>query len=194
MALDSFHEVIENIRSITDLVDPEPDCQTITAIHDQIDKETTERRKELEQAHANLKALARILDTARTSSTRPPGVPSAEQHADNLKRLQHTKISLSKALNDAESTVANKHSELKRLKDDLRQLEESDPAAEHELDGSALRLQIYQGLGIEPILDEKGNLDRVLVESMSRDIHVVKWNNNIPEEDLVEQVWRLSLL
>lgn len=45
----------ENIRSITDLVEPEDDCRTITAVHDQIDKETTERRKELEQAHANLK-------------------------------------------------------------------------------------------------------------------------------------------
>jgi hypothetical protein len=28
---------------------------------------------------------------------------------------------------------------------------------------TSLRLQIYRGLGIEPILDEDGNLDRVLV-------------------------------
>jgi len=47
----------ENIRSITDLVEPEDDCRTITAIHDRIDKETTARRKELEKANANLKGL-----------------------------------------------------------------------------------------------------------------------------------------
>jgi kinetochore protein Spc24, fungi type len=63
-------------------------------------------------------------------------VPSAERHADNLNRLHNTRISLAKALNDAESAVASKQAELTRLKDDLRQLEESDPAAEHELDGS----------------------------------------------------------
>jgi hypothetical protein len=28
---------------------------------------------------------------------------------------------------------------------------------------ASLRLQIYRGLGIEPILDERGELDRVLV-------------------------------
>jgi len=48
----------ENIRSITDLVEPEDDCRTITAVHDRIDKETTERRKEHEKAHANLKGLS----------------------------------------------------------------------------------------------------------------------------------------
>lgn len=51
----------ENIRSITDLVEPEDDCRTITAVHDRIDKESTERRKEFEKAHANLKGLS-LLD------------------------------------------------------------------------------------------------------------------------------------
>lgn len=45
----------ENIRSITDLVDAKDDCITISAVHDRIDKESSERRKELEKAHANLK-------------------------------------------------------------------------------------------------------------------------------------------
>ena len=77
MALDSLREVMfvfpvllrvskltitlcfsENIRSITDLVEPEDDCRTITAVHDRIDKETTARRKELEKTHANLKGLS----------------------------------------------------------------------------------------------------------------------------------------
>ena len=144
----------ENIRSITDLVEPEDDCRTITAVHDRIDKETTGRRKELEKAHTNLKgslywtftssiwshasilALARVLDAARTSSTRPPSVPSADRHAENLNHLDGARLSLAKALNDAESAVASKQAELTRLKEQLRQLEESDPAAEHELDGT----------------------------------------------------------
>jgi hypothetical protein len=80
---------------------PEDDHRTIDAIHDQIDEDEAERREVLEQAHADLKgplfissqlvlrsdrtdiALARVLDAARTSSTRPPNVSSAEKHAQN---------------------------------------------------------------------------------------------------------------
>ncbi len=51
----------ENIRSITDLVDAKDDCITISAVHDRIDKESTERRKELERAHANLKGTPFLL-------------------------------------------------------------------------------------------------------------------------------------
>jgi kinetochore protein Spc24, fungi type len=69
-------------------------------------------------------------------------VPSAEQHAENLNRLYATRLSLAKALNDAEGAVASKQAELTRLKEELRQLEESDPAAEHELDGSAWASQL----------------------------------------------------
>jgi kinetochore protein Spc24 len=89
-------------------------------------------------SHVSILALARVLDAARTSSTRPPSVPSAERHAANLNHLDGARLSLAKALNDAESAVASKQAELTRLKEELRQLEESDPAAEHEheLDGT----------------------------------------------------------
>ncbi|KAI9508477.1 hypothetical protein F5148DRAFT_1195947 [Russula earlei] len=189
----ALQEVIANIRSITYLVEPEDDLRTITAVHDQIDKEAAVRKRDLENAHANLKALARVLDAARTSSTRPLSVPSAERHAENLNHLDTTRLSLAKALNDAESAVASKQAELTRLKEELRQLEECNPAAEHQLDGTPLRLRIYRGLGIQPILDEDGNLDRVLVESTSHDIHVVKFGNGTPDEDLIEQIWKLSM-
>ena len=89
-------------------------------------------------SHVTVLALARVLDAARTSSTRPPSVPSAERHAENLNHLDGARLSLAKALNDAESAVASKQAELTRLKEEFRQLEESDPAAEHEqeLDGT----------------------------------------------------------
>lgn len=63
-------------------------------------------------------------------------MPSADRHTENLNRLDAARLSLAKALNDAESAVASKQAELTRLKEQLRQLEECDPAAEHELDGT----------------------------------------------------------
>lgn len=143
----------ENIKSIAEFIVPEDDYRTIDAIHDQIDEDEAERREVLEQAHADLKghifissqlvlrsdltniALARVLDAARTSSTRPPNVSSAEKHAANLNHLDAARLSFAKALNDAESAIASKQAEASQLMEELRQLEESDPAAEVELDG-----------------------------------------------------------
>jgi len=71
-------------------------------------------------------ALARVLDVACTSSTSPPSVPSAERHAKNLNHLDAARISLAKALNDADSSVTSKQAELTLLKEELRELGESD--------------------------------------------------------------------
>jgi kinetochore protein Spc24 len=63
-------------------------------------------------------------------------VPSAERHAENLNHLDAARLSLAKALNGTESAFASKQAEFTRLKEELRQLEESDPAVEHELDAT----------------------------------------------------------
>jgi len=141
---------------------------TISVVHDRIDKESTERRKELEKGPRKSEgyalsclpstlawhqtgflfciikicrpaALACSLDAARTSSTRPPSVPSAEQHAKDLDHLDAARIFLAKALNDADSSVTSKQADLTRLKEELREFGEidPDPAAEYELDGTA---------------------------------------------------------
>ena len=135
---------------------------TVPAVHNRIDKESTELeedpRKSEGYALSSLPStlarhqtgsivlynkmcrpatLARVLDATRTSSTHPPSVPSAEQHAKNLDHLGAARISIAKALNDADSSVTSKPAELTRLQGELRELEESDPAAEYELDGIA---------------------------------------------------------
>lgn len=81
-------------------------------------------------------ALAGILDAARKSSTRPDSVPSLERHAATLNDLDGSRLSLAKAINDAESALAGKEAELARLKEDNHVLEQSDPAAEHVLDAT----------------------------------------------------------
>ena len=64
-------------------------------------------------------------------------MPSAGQHAKSLNHPDAARISLAKALNDVDSSVTSKQAELARLKEELCELEESDPAAEYELDGTA---------------------------------------------------------
>lgn len=83
-------------------------------------------------------ALAKALEAARISSTRPDSVPSAEAHAAALNKYDSTKFSLMKAISDMQSEIGSKEAELAALKEEARKLEEYDPATEHEkeLDGS----------------------------------------------------------
>lgn len=81
--------------------------------------------------------MAKALEAARISSTRPPSVPSAEAHTNTLNKLEDARLSLAKAINEMESSLASKESEKARLREELHELEESDPAADHELDGTA---------------------------------------------------------
>lgn len=85
------------------------------------------------------KALSRVLEAAKKSSMRPPNVPSVEQHAAHLNELDASRLSLAKAIRDAEGSLSSKEAELAALKEEVRALEDSDPAKNHQiqLDGSA---------------------------------------------------------
>ena len=80
----------------------------------------------------SLIALSRVLDLARTSATRPSTAPTATQHRAAVHELDATRLSLAKAINDAESSLASREAELASLKEEVRVLEECDPAVEHE--------------------------------------------------------------
>lgn len=80
---------------------------------------------------------ARILEAAQHSARRPDSVPSQRKHAALLEELDVKKVSLGKAINEAESSLASQEAELARLKEELQTLEEEDPAAEHELNATA---------------------------------------------------------
>ena len=130
------------------IIDPEEDYLTIVAAEESIAVSEAKRKKQLEEAHANLKgalplrdahmgvlnfaALSRTLEAARVSSTRPASVPSAGAHAAQLNELDSGKLSLMKAISDAEGMITAKEGELARLKEEARRLEEYDPPLEHE--------------------------------------------------------------
>lgn len=86
----------------------------------------------------HLPALTRVMDAARVSSTRPASVPSEQAHLSALNDLDGSRLSLAKAISDAETMLGSKDAELSALKDEARRLEVYDPAADHEkeLDGN----------------------------------------------------------
>ncbi|KAI0041544.1 hypothetical protein FA95DRAFT_681289 [Auriscalpium vulgare] len=185
-------EIIEGIQAVVSIIDPKDDYLKIVAAEEEMNLRAATRKKEVDKDYANLKALSRILEAARTSATRPPSVPSADEHADQLNQLDATRLTMAKAINDAEGVLASKEAELARLKEEVKALEESDSAAEHDLDGTMLKLQIYRGLGFKPVdaaVDGAGRV-KMLVQSGSGDTHVVKVEEGRQEN--VELLWKLA--
>ncbi|KAG6376198.1 hypothetical protein JVT61DRAFT_2173 [Boletus reticuloceps] len=168
-----LQECINLMRKMTTIIDPADDYLTITAAEEQMNVNYARAKKEIDEAYASLKSLSRVLDAARKSSTRPPNVPTLELHAARLNEFDASRISLAKAIRDAENSMASKEAELAALKETARKLEESDPAHDHqrELDGLTLRLKIYKGMGLEPVLREDGQVAKMLIRGDSGDVH-----------------------
>ncbi|KAF9452235.1 hypothetical protein P691DRAFT_805118 [Macrolepiota fuliginosa MF-IS2] len=187
-------EAIKAIHDMRPIIDPEEDYLTIVAAEQKLAASEAKRKKELEESHANLKALAKVLEAARISSTRPDSVPSAETHTATLNKYDSTKFSLMKAIGDMQSEIGSKEAELAALKEEARKLEEYDPASEHEkeLDGSVLRLAIYKALGFEPVPDKNGRISKMLVRSQSGDVHVVELGTDERDAENTQKLWNIA--
>ncbi|KAI6022717.1 hypothetical protein EDC04DRAFT_2869669 [Pisolithus marmoratus] len=187
-----LRECIKLIKEMTTIIDPADDYLTITAAEEQMKINYMKAKRENDEAYSNLKALSRVLEAARKSSTRPPDIPTPEQHAARLNELDGTRISLAKALRDAENSLASKEAELAALKEGARALEESDPAQIHqrEIDGTTLRLQIFRGMGFDMVLDSGGTASTMFIRAESGDVYTLTPRGS--DYHSVEQAWKLA--
>lgn len=177
---------------MTTIIDPADDYLTITAAEEQMKINYAKAKRENDEAYSNLKALSRVLEAARKSSARPPDAATPEQHAARLNELDTTRISLAKALRDAENSLASKEAELAALKEGARALEESDPAQihQHEIDGTTIRLQIFRGIGFDLVLDNGGAASTMFIRAESGDVHTLTPCSS--DYHSVEQAWKLA--
>lgn len=187
-----LRECIKLIKEMTTIIDPADDYLTITAAEEQMKINYAKAKRENDEAYSNLKALSRVLEAARKSSARPPDVATPEQHAARLNELDTTRISLAKALRDAENSLASKEAELAALKEGARALEESDPAQihQHEIDGTTIRLQIFRGMGFDLVLDNGGAASTMFIRAESGDVHTLTPCSS--DYHSVEQAWKLA--
>ncbi|KLO10706.1 hypothetical protein SCHPADRAFT_856279 [Schizopora paradoxa] len=188
---ETLQDAIKILRELGPIFDPTEDYLTIVAAEEQMGHVAQVRQKEMDQVNTDLKALSRTLDTARVSSTRPPTIPSEEAHAKILNDLDAMRLSIAKSINDAEGVLTSKEAELAGLKDECLKLEASDPAAEHELDATALKLAFFKGLGFEPVTDKDGHVRKVLIRSQSGEVHCVSVDGR-PREEQPNLLWQLA--
>ncbi|THU99390.1 hypothetical protein K435DRAFT_717928 [Dendrothele bispora CBS 962.96] len=183
-------EAVKAIQEMAPMIDPDEDYVAIVEAEEKFAESEAKRRKELEEAYSRLKALSKVLEAARVSSTRPKSVLSIEAHTATLNELDSSRLSLAKSISDAEGLLASREAELAVLKEETQSLEVYDPAVEHikDLDGTAIRLQVYKGLGFEPVLEKS----KVIVRSQSGDIHSVPLGVGTPGMDVTGQLWNLA--
>ncbi|KAI6166962.1 hypothetical protein EDD17DRAFT_1102218 [Pisolithus thermaeus] len=203
-----LRECIKLIKEMTTIIDPADDYLTITAAEEQMKVNYAKAKRENDEAYSNLKgtrlqgcsagpqsyfaALSRVLEAARKSSARPSDVATPEQHAARLNELDTTRISLAKALRDAENSLASKEAELAALKEGARALEESDPAQihQHKIDGTTIRLQIFRGMGFDIVLDSGGTASTMFIRAESGDVHTLSSCSS--DYHSVDQAWKLA--
>ncbi|KAI0807212.1 hypothetical protein C8Q74DRAFT_46266 [Fomes fomentarius] len=186
-------DAVKAIREMVPIIDPEDDYLMIAAAEERMALTQETRHKELHDAHVRLKQLAKVLEAARISATRPSTIPSAQEHVAQMNDLDATRLSLAKAINDAEGALAGKEAELTRLKEETHALEMSDPAAEHDLDATALRLAMYKGLGFEPIVEKDGRISKMLVRAESGDVHRVTFDGKKTDAEYTDMLWKLAV-
>ncbi|KAJ3554788.1 hypothetical protein NM688_g2932 [Phlebia brevispora] len=208
MSID-IKDAIKAIKESVQIMDPDEEYITIASAEEQMSMTEAARKKEIDEARTKMKgehprallrahtsndayfqALAKALEAARISSTRPASVPSAEAHQNTLNKLEDARLSLAKAINEMESSLASKESEKAQLREELHRLEESDPAAEHQLDSTALRLALFKGLGFEPIM-EGDRMIKIIVRK-EVDTYIVDLRNDKTSFEAAQQLWKLA--
>ncbi|GJJ12196.1 hypothetical protein Clacol_006437 [Clathrus columnatus] len=181
------------ISTMTQHMDPEDDYVMITDAEEHITLKAAARQKAAEETRNLLRALSRQLEQAKLSAARPANVPAEDEHVALLNELEDSRMSLGKAINDGEALLASKEVELLRLREEERALEGKDVAVDHNLDSTALRLQICRNLGFEPVLDNNNNVVKILVRSESMDVHSVVFEKNKSNIEYTQLLWDLAL-
>ncbi|KAG8954056.1 hypothetical protein FRC04_001040 [Tulasnella sp. 424] len=119
------------------MCNPVEDINLMKRVAVLMEESVRSRQEEVEQMRSELKPLTSKLVSARQSSQRPPNVPSPAAHAQTISKLDAKRFKLVKSIEEGEGALNEKEAEYRRLKAELKELEEKDVTNDVELDGTA---------------------------------------------------------
>ncbi|KAL1680829.1 hypothetical protein EV122DRAFT_275767 [Schizophyllum commune] len=179
------------LREMTGLIDGSDECNTIETADTLLAEKEEKRRQELEEATAKYKGKLSLI--LYHSATRPASLPTAEAHAAAMNELEDARINLQKAASDLDDKQMATQASLALWRKKLASLNELDQVSQHleDVDSSVLRLQLFRGLGFEPLLDDDHRVLKMLVRShFDEDIYPVE----IERDDIsyANELWSLA--
>lgn len=189
----SWTEPISVMEQVISNLDPSDDFITFTEAEEAMKRTASLREKEAEQVREQFRTMSRLLEAARMSASRPRTVPSEAQHAKLLQELEELQVSLGKATNESQDALRDKEAQVVRMRTEERDLEIREEAEDHDLDSSALRLQLTRGLGFEFVPGANNDCSKILVTAESGDIHCAEMDGTRSDFETAQRLWRLPL-
>lgn len=80
-----------------------------------------------------------------------------------MEALDQARYAAAKTIMENDTQVQAKEADIKRLKEEITELEQKDPMDEHELDSVALRGRILKEMGFDVKSDATGRVEKVIV-------------------------------
>ncbi|KAF9510779.1 hypothetical protein BS47DRAFT_1347503 [Hydnum rufescens UP504] len=177
--------VIKDMRTILQNRSAE-DLEFIARTWNIVSKTTSQREAELARLDQEDQQRAKSLKKLRSDAKRPPGRPTAEEHAQKMAKLDKEKFDLYKEISEIEAHIDYSAGELAKFKEELAQLQARDVAAEVIIGGAALRLQMCKKLGFD--LTSSG---KVLVHSPTN-AFVVSLDDGKSQFEKTNELWDLA--
>ncbi|KAG8823105.1 hypothetical protein FRC17_009404 [Serendipita sp. 399] len=156
-----------------------------------IKRVTVAREKQLEVIRNSLRALSKTLESTKAACNRPSDVPTREEHLQTVENLEQKQYEILKSIGKLEGEISDKMSQISRTKDEAAIWELKDPVADHEVDNTPLRAQIWKGLGFELRRSADGTEDKVLIRTESGDLRLKAIPKNLTPEE-VNAIWDIN--
>ncbi|KAG8929675.1 hypothetical protein FRC01_003945 [Tulasnella sp. 417] len=182
--------VIHDIRA---MCNPVEDINLMKRVAVLMEGSVRQRQEEVEQMRSELKPLTSKLVSARQSCQRPTSVPTPAAHAQTISKLDAKRFKLVKSIEEGEGALNEKEAEYRRLKAELKELEEKDVTNDVELDGTAVRLNLYRELGFQWVEDKASDeASKIIIRSESDDVHLVRLDDSLRDFELKNRLWELN--
>ncbi|KAG8925961.1 hypothetical protein FRC03_008150 [Tulasnella sp. 419] len=185
-------KMIPVIQDIRGMIAPGDEIKLVKEANALMQESVVKRREEEDKMRAELKNLAQKLTAARQSSLRPANVPSQSQHAQTIGKLDDKRFGLVKSIEEGEGSLSAKEAEYGRLKAELKELEEKDVEDGVELDGEALRLNLYRELGFHWSEDPATGEQKLIIRTENEDVHAVVVDDARTPFALTNLLWELN--
>ncbi|CCG84565.1 protein of unknown function [Taphrina deformans PYCC 5710] len=158
----------------------EDDIGAIARISDSLQAARTTRQKRRQESRNVLLDLSRTLENAK-SRLQVTRSSTEIDHDAMMNSLDREKFGLAKGINDLESKNHVLESHLRRLQDEVENMDEDvskEPAAFDHDESTVLKLSVFRDLGIS-LIEEQGTYGRAVIRSANgKDVHMVSLDKN----------------
>ncbi|KAK4686487.1 hypothetical protein P7C73_g3639, partial [Tremellales sp. Uapishka_1] len=195
---DSWQALARIVRDVGPNLLAHDEMQDLHAAETAVDEKDDERREQLDQIQAELKALSRQLKMASLAAQRPVSHPTPAEHDAHVRALEAQHYGIGKQLNETQTALAKKEVELNEWRLQKEEVgrwqvgDEEKPA--QYVDGQIIRLKLFADAGFSLIPPKDAqSVPKVLIRNDAKnDVHTVPIENARSKVHYANLIWSLA--